>query len=197
MQKVPLMLIGLACTLQSFSQTTITQLSPIAVRTHWVNPVKIEGNSELFFFEGFAGQKTGCFKVHPGGIIRTECDKFTFEFAENLNGNPNTPLYFIKRTDGKYLSLQLGGADFVDKMADQAIMFQKFLVCKVQSQYNPNFRNAYNFLLPLPNITYGYTLKMFNNYKEMGFSTNAKIRAIESEFYLGQTPVNVKQPDKN
>lgn len=168
------------------SQTKLTPLPATGVKSHFVIPVKVEGTSDYFFFEGFTGLKNGCLKIDTGAIDLTKCDKFIFEFAEFYEGNPNIPLYYIRRTDGLYLSFQLGGAAFVNKITDTQSRFQKWLISKVQSQYSPNYINAYNFLLPLAPVQYGYTLKVFNNQKELGFSDGPKIIAFESEFYLGQ-----------
>lgn len=197
MKKITGIILLTAFSFHANAQTTITQLPPIAVKTHWMNPVKIEGTGSLFFLEGFGGQKINCFRINLGQIDRNNCDKFIFEFAENLNGNPNTPLYFIRRTDGKYLSFQLGGAAFVNKMSGRELMFQKWLINKVVSQFNRNYTNGFNFILPQVPFEFGYTLKVYNNNQLIGFNAGAGIRAGESEFYMGQQSEKATIPNTN
>ncbi|HMG67443.1 MAG TPA: hypothetical protein VK588_07150 [Chitinophagaceae bacterium] len=100
MKKFISTLIILNLFIQSFCQTTITELPPTYVKSLQVKPVRFEGNNEWFFFEGFYGSHTGCFGLNSGDIVLTRCDKFDFEFAEYYTGNTNIPLYYIKRGDG-------------------------------------------------------------------------------------------------
>jgi hypothetical protein len=179
-------LLAMAFLKQVFPQTTVTTLPATTVKFHAVTPVKIVGTSDYFFFEGFAGHKPGCFKVDTGRIDLSQCDKFVFEFAEYFEGNQNIPLYYIRRTDGLYLSFQLGGAAFVNKITGIQSRFQKWLISKVNSQFSIHPQNAYNLLLPLVPLSYGYSLKVFNDNKEMGFTGSPKIVATQSEFYIGQ-----------
>lgn len=190
MKKTTLILLALIMIKQSFAQTTLTVLPTTSVKSHRVSPVKFNGTDDYFYFEGFGGRKTGCFKINIGSIDYTKCDKFTFEFAEFYNGDVNLPLYFIKRTDGNYLSFLLGGTAFVPKhQTINNLRYQKWLISKEISRFPPHYTNSYFFILPLAPFEFGYTLKVFNNNKEIGCTPNLRIRPSESEFYLGQTPI--------
>lgn len=188
MKKTILFLFALIVIKQSFAQTTLTELPGTIVKSHKVTPVRADGTDDYFFFEGFGGHKPGCFKINIGGVDMTKCDKFILEFAEFYDGNPNIPLYFIKRTDGKYLSFQLGGAAFVDKINNIDVRYQKWLISKEKTAFLTGYTNSYFFILPLAPFLYGFTLKMFNNNKEIGCTLNIKVHPSDSEFYLGQTP---------
>jgi len=188
MKKTILLLFALIIIKSAFEQTRLTPLPATSVRSHRVTPVRVDGTDDYFYFEGYGGQKPGCFKINNGVIDLTKCDKFTFEFAEFYNGNPNIPLYYIQRIDGNCLTFTIRGAAFEPKHRDIFTRFQKWLISKEISAFPPHYTNSYFLFLPLATVPYGSTLTMFDLNKKIGCFSNLNVNPSESEFYIGQTP---------
>lgn len=171
--------------LNVFAQTKLIALSPTRVNSRDVIPVKVEGNESMFNLTSNLQSTGDCFSIEFGNVNLGKCDKFVFEFAEYYQGNRNCPLYYIKRSDGKYLSFQMGGAGYIDLITTPAVIYQKWLISKPPlSSRTPD---RYNLILPLAPFKYGYTLKMLDDGK-IGFGMGIKHLASEANFFLNATP---------
>lgn len=83
----------------------------------------------------------------------TSYTKVRFVFSGEYAGND--PLYYIVRTDGKYLSFQIENTAFLARFSDTAVKYQKWQVAKEGSRYQ-----IYNTLAS----TTPYFLRVFEYY---------------------------------
>lgn len=159
-----------------FSQTQITRLNPIAVKGHWVTPVKI--NAKTGFSIVSAPLNGVCYGIISQTLSSRACDVFFFESCGN---NPGTqvPLYWIRKADGKYLSHDGFGASWLEKMQENQSYFQKWMVLKTPGTEE----NTYNFMLPLAPVTYGYFLTIDSENKTR-FLNQASVNLQQCSFVL-------------
>ena len=152
----------------------------------------MEGDGSMFNFTHNLSPAGNCFSINFGNIDLTGCDKFVFIYAGTYRGNINCPLYYIKRSDGKYLSFQTGGAGYVDLITTPEVRMQKWLI-SVPSHGQSD--GKYNLILPLTPVQYGYTLRLRDG--RMEFGMGPKHRTDEADFYLQATPKKQVAGQKN
>ena len=182
------LMLGLFALPSVSQQTTLVPGAAAIIKSRTVVPVRVVGYTDYFYFDGYGGQIPACFSVDSGEVRVDTCSRFSLEFASFLNSDANAPLYYIRRTDGKFLSFDRGHAAFLARTSNSQLRFQQWLISKVKSEYDTSKTNAYNLLLPLAPSPEAYVLKILDSGKEIGFSINPKVLASESEIYLGQIP---------
>ncbi len=105
--------------------------------------------NKIYFFT-MGEESTVCYGVNIGRVDASSCETFVFESAGLFNGDLSKPLFFIRRTNGDYLSFQMGGAAYVPKNKG-IIHYQKWLIRRhpKTGEYILSLPTAanYNFIL--------------------------------------------------